>query len=103
MQVSRATPVSAIPVRSPVHRVAWKGDWPDEPSLLAGLARRSRLRHVRGTKNLTCERESPAFFYLARSYAGRLLRARVPPCGACAGGMGAATVRLDAQTGARAP
>jgi len=46
VQVSRTTPISAIPARS--HHTARKGvTGPADHRLLAGLARRSRLRHVR--------------------------------------------------------
>ena len=46
VQVSRTAPISAIPVRSPSH--GSEGcDGPADHRLLAGLARRSRLRRVR--------------------------------------------------------
>ena len=46
MQVSCTAPISAIPVRSPSH--GSEGcDGPADHRLLAGLARRSRLRRVR--------------------------------------------------------
>ncbi len=46
VQVSRTAPISAIPVRSPSH--GSEGcDGPADHRLLAGLARRSRIRRVR--------------------------------------------------------